>query len=159
MSYLRKSDGEGGMLGYEKKGPGLDDKKNEKFQQAGHSHPSGSVPDLSLSHRKIDSDSGEVTEEEDWQNIGAGALYNRSCYPSGWVPDLPLSQHKINCDSGELTEEEDWRDIGAEALRNRSHLSRSATAGTRLGRAVIHMLLHTSRIQKLKKEKEDQQQR
>lgn len=35
--------------------------KNEKFQQAGHSHPSGSVPDLSLSHRKIDSDSSEVT--------------------------------------------------------------------------------------------------
>ena len=106
--------------------------KNEKSQQADHSCPSGSVPDLSLSRWKTDSGSGEVTEEEDWQNIGAGALRDRSCYPSGWVPDLPLSQHKINCDSGELTEEEDWRDIGAEALRNGSHLSRSAATGTRL---------------------------
>lgn len=106
--------------------------KSENFQQAGHSHPSGSVPDLSLSHRNIDFDSGEVTEEEDWQNIGAGTLRDRSCYPSGWVPALPFSQHKVECDAGELTEEEDWRDIGAEALRNGSHLSRSAAAGARL---------------------------
>lgn len=47
-----------------------------------YSEPLDEVPDLLLEQRKINYDSGEVTEDEDWRSIGAEALRNGS-YPGG----------------------------------------------------------------------------
>lgn len=44
---------------------------NKVLQQAGHHHPSELVLDLTLSQRNSNLDSGQETEEADWQNIGA----------------------------------------------------------------------------------------
>lgn len=52
------------------------------YNSCSYSEPLDEVPELLLEQRKINYDSGEVTEDEDWRSIGAEALRNGS-YPSG----------------------------------------------------------------------------